>query len=354
VRNPIRSLRARALALCMMGSFAATPVAAAADVYDKYRGVTYSNDGLASEQDEVRLGYQVHEQVLQKYRLVQDREITGYVEQLGERIARASVRPDLNYHFFVVEDQSLNAFSLPGGYVYVNTGILGLAQSEDELAAVLAHETAHIAARHGLRNLKRAQRAQIGVGIASILGQILTRGGAGGRAIGAGAQILGAGVLTKYSRDFEREADYLGLYNLTRAGYQPAGMVRIFERLGQAQGRAQSSIGGIFASHPDAGERIRNTELEIEQHLGNQYGRGSSVGDPVDASEARYQRRRRRAGTDYGNSAFGEMKQALASYRPGRRGESRDPRILRRDRSDQRGQSESYDPPPLRRRPAQP
>ena len=355
MRNPIRSLRARLLALCMMGSFAATAIAAPANVYDKYRGETYSNSDLASEQEEVRLGYQVHEQVRQKYRLVRDPEITGYVERLGERIARASVRPNLDYHFFVVEDQSLNAFSLPGGFVYVNTGILDLAQTEDELAAVLAHETAHVAARHGLRNLKKAQRAQIGVGIASILGQILTRGGAGGRAIGAGAQILGAGVLTRYSRDFEREADYLGLYNLARAGYQPAGMVRVFQRLGQAQGRAQSSIGGIFASHPDAGERIRNTELEIEQHLGTQYGRGPSYGDQVDASEARNQRGRRRSYADNGGTEFGEMKRVLASYRSGRRGESRDPRVLRRDRNDQRGGgSESYDPPPLRRRPAQP
>jgi predicted Zn-dependent protease len=338
----------------MMGGVAATAIAAPANVYDKYRGQTYSNTDLASEQEEVRLGYQVHEQVLQKYRLVQDQQITGYVERLGERIARASVRPNLDYHFFVVEDESLNAFSLPGGYVYVNTGILDLAQSEDELAAVLAHETAHVAARHGLRNLKKAQRAQIGVGIASILGQILTRGGAGGRAIGAGAQILGAGVLTRYSRDFEREADYLGLYNMARAGYQPAGMVRIFQRLGQAQGRTQSSIGGIFASHPDAGERIRNTELEIEQHLGAQYGRGPSYDDQADASEARDQRGRRRGYSDSGGAGFGEMKRVLASYRSGRRGQGRDPRVLRRDRSEPRGESESYDPPPLRRRPARP
>jgi predicted Zn-dependent protease len=344
VRTTVRGLGARVLALFAAASLAATAAAAPANVYDKFRNETYSNKGLMSEQDEARVGAQVHGEVQRRYRFVHDPQISGYVERVGERIARASVRPNLNYHFFVVEDDSLNAFSIPGGFVYVNTGILALAQTEDELAAVLAHETAHIAARHGLRNIKRAQRAQLGVGIASILGQILTGGGIAGRAASTGAQLIGAGVLTKHSRDFEREADYLGLYNLERAGYDTAGMIRIFQRLGQQSGRAKSSMGGIFASHPNSGERVRNTETEIEQHLG-----------------ARASARRPRPRDAYSGSDFVEMKQALAGYRSGGRGYARG-RDQNRPRVPPRGtyDDDPYEEPArderprLKRRPVEP
>ena len=355
MRNGIRNLRAQLFAFLMICGLTVTTVAAPANVYDKFRGETYTNDGLMSEQDEVRLGHQVHQQVLQKYRLVEDPEIAGYVQQLGERVARASVRPNLQYHFFVVDDPSVNAFSIPGGLVYVNTGLLQLVQSEDELAAVLGHEVNHIVARHGLRNLKRAQKTQVATGIVGILAQVLTRGSAGGRAISAGAQLLGAGYLTRHSRDFEREADYLGLYNIHRAGYEPAGMVQIFHRLGQAQGRAQSSIGGIFASHPDARERIHNTQVEIEQHLGRQYAQRDRYSDRYDSDTA-YGRGRRRLSRSSGGG-FEQMKEALASYRSGRRGWDRNRQYRPRGNDpydDRYDRSEEYNPPPLRRRPSRP
>jgi predicted Zn-dependent protease len=155
----------RALTLALIASVATTAMADVANPYDKFRNATYSNKGLASEQDELRLGSEVHRQVLAKFRMVQDPELVGYVERVGQRVASVSKRPNLQFQFFVVDDQSVNAFSIPGGFVYVNTGLLDMVQSEDELAAVLAHEIGHVVARHGLRNYKKAQRTSLWTGI---------------------------------------------------------------------------------------------------------------------------------------------------------------------------------------------
>jgi beta-barrel assembly-enhancing protease len=369
VRNAINSVRVRLLAGVMVLGLAQGALAGT-NAYDKYRNVSYSNQGLMSEADEMRIGAQVHQQqVLQKYRLVEDPDVTGYVEQLGRRVAQSSERSGLEYRFFVVDDPSVNAFSIPGGYIYVNTGLLRLVGTEDELAAVLAHEIGHVVARHGLRNLKSAQRAQVGVGIATILGSVLT-GGAGGRAIGTGAQVFAAGRLTRFSRDFEREADYLGLYNTAEAGFDPNGMVGIFQKLGRSGSNSQ--IGGIFASHPDSGERVKNTQAELSEHL----RRG------VTAS-GRRALGARRAGGSY--ASFDNMKQALAAYgsnrnstygqrrRDGRSGNDpydrrggqdpygRDPYGRDQDRDPRYGDRPAdqddpgpYSPPPMRRRTPQP
>lgn len=347
MRNAYVSVRTRFLAVLMLVGLAPAALAAPANVYDKYRSVSYSNKGLLSESDEVRVGAQVHqEQVLQKFRLVEDPSVVEYVEQLGRRVAERSARPDLDYHFFVVDDPSVNAFSIPGGFIYVHTGLLRIVETEDELAAVLAHEIAHVVARHGLRNLKSAQKAKIGILGAVIAGTILG-GGTGARAAGGVAQIAAAGTLTKHSRDFEREADFLGLYNTVEAGYDPSAMIGIFEKLGRSG--SKSSMGGIFASHPDSRERVRNTQTEISQRLGTQ---------------ARRSRRPRAGWRD--DDAFAEMKQALSrpgydrygrygrQDRDGRYGDDRysDPRDDRR-RTD-RYDPGPYNPPPMRRRTSTP
>lgn len=320
MRNRLPAIRSQILTLLVLLSLA-SPAAAAApgNAYDKYRKNNYSNKGLMNEQDEMSLGAQVHQQVLQKYRLVQDPEINAYVQTLGERLARASKRPDIAYRFYVIDDRSVNAFALPGGFVYVNMGLIDIAQSEEELAAAVAHEVAHVVARHGLQNVKKAQRTALLFGILGIGAEIATGGSGAGQAARAASELFAAGVITKYSRDFEREADYLGLYNMAAVGYEPQGMVRIFQRLEQNASRAQgsSNIGGIFASHPNAAERVRNTEAEIRQHLGG----GATTARSADGST-----RPRRAGSGQpagyapraGNGAeFARLKQAVASYRGG-------------------------------------
>jgi predicted Zn-dependent protease len=359
VRNRISALRSQALALVVLACLAAPAAAAGpSNPYDKFRNATYSNKGLMNEQDEMRLGAQVHQQVLQKYRLNQDPEITGYVQNLGERLARASRRPDIPYRFYVIDDNSVNAFSIPGGYVYVNTGLLNIAQSEDELAAAIAHEIGHVVARHGLRNIKKAQRTALLFGILGVGADIATGGSGVGRAAG---ELLAAGVITKNSRDFEREADYLGLYDMAGLGYDPEGMVRIFQRLGTStSARGGGGMGGIFASHPDSGERGRNTETEIQQHLAGQVATNRGYAPTSDGTT----RSRRASGggrpVTHSTGDFAAMKQALNSYAGGyrtyRNGQNRNAQYdPRRDPSynpnDPDNQPASNDRPVLKRRP---
>ena len=366
MRNRVSAIRSQVLGLLVLLSLASPAALAAApkNPYDEYRDRTYSNKGLANEQEEMQLGAQVHQQVLQKYRLVQDPEVNGYVQQLGERIARTSRRPDLPYRFFVIDDRSVNAFALPGGYVYVNRGLIDIAQGEDELAAAIAHEVAHVVARHGLQNVKKAQRTALLFGILGIGAEIATGGSGTGRAARAASELFAAGIITKYGRDFEREADYLGLHNMVSAGYAPDGMLRIFQRLEQNASRAKSPTGGIFASHPNAGERVRNTQTEISQRLG---GSTASTRSADGSTRARRAGNRPSQQTAYAsnNGNFARMKQVLGGYsgggyygnqpasypnnRRGQRGQQNDPYYNPNDPSNQPAQNDR--PVLTRRRP---
>lgn len=288
MRFAVRSIGSHFLAAALVLGVA-LPAAAGApkSPYDKFRNASYSNDGLMTEQEEMRLGAQVHQQVLQKYQIVQDPEVAGYIQDLGERIARSSKRPNIRYQFYVIDDSTVNAFALPGGYVYVHTGLLQIARTEEELSAAIAHEIGHVVARHGLRNVKKAQRTAAIFGVLGIGAAVATGGGAAGEAAQVAAQVLANGVITRNSRDFEREADFLGLYTMRDAGYQPLGMALMFQRLNEAGANAKGGGGGIFASHPNANERIKNTLGEIDAHLG---------GTPAANTTAKGSRPRRASG----------------------------------------------------------
>jgi beta-barrel assembly-enhancing protease len=246
---------------------------AAADVYNKYRNRAYSNRGYLSESDEVRLGAQVHEELRKQHRFVTDPAITSYVNSLGQRLANNSKRPNLRYQFFVVDDRAINAFATLGGYVYVHTGLIRATQTEAQLASVMGHEIGHIVGRHGLENVKQSQKYGTLAAIAGVAGAIL--GGDRGGNIGqlAGNLIFG-GKLMKHSRDAEREADYLGLYNLQRANYNTGGMVGMFEILQSVSASNPNLLGNVMASHPPARERAQNTVAEIRTNLRGSDARG--------------------------------------------------------------------------------
>jgi len=235
--------------------------------YDKFRQVSYSNEGLYSEEDEVRLGQELHKQLQKEQRLVHERSLADYVQRLGERLARVSKRPTLEYRFFIIEDPTVNAFALPGGHVYVHTGLLATVESESELASVLGHEIGHIVARHGLKNLKRAQRYQFLIGLLNVgIGAV----GGESRAARIGqtaSELLAAGLFTRHSREAEREADFLGLHTLYAAGYDPRGMLSMFEKLDRLSRQNPDLLGFVFRTHPPASERLRNTQAEITDHL---------------------------------------------------------------------------------------
>src|SRR5262247_2599931 len=246
-----RTLRSsRTLAVVVVGALFVN-VLAQSNLYDKYRNRAYSNKGYLSEEDELKLGEQVHQELLKQTRLVEDSSINRYVDSVGQRLARASQRPNIPWRFYVVDDKSINAFATLGGRVYVHTGLLAATRSESQLASVLGHEIGHIVGRHGLENVKRAQKYQLGALGATVLGAILG-GQQGARAGEALGNLVAGGYLMKHSRDAEREADYLGLYNLKNAGYNTGGMVEMFQTLQEVSNSSPNALGGILASHPPA------------------------------------------------------------------------------------------------------
>ena len=230
------------------------------DPYSEFRNARYSNAGLLDERNELKLGTQLHRQVTKKYNLTD----VGLerVERLGQRCARASLRPGLLYKFHVVQSREINGFSIPGGHVYVTTGLLKIA-NDNELASVLAHEVGHIVARHSLKTLKKSQEYD---DIAKSLGELTGVAGELARDLGVSlGRVVAQGFLTVHSRDEEREADFLGVRGMARANFDPQGMVTMFQKLARIEAQDSSLIGTLFSDHPDAQERISNTQYEISR-----------------------------------------------------------------------------------------
>lgn len=228
------------------------------DPYYEFRNVRHTNAGLLNERDELKLGTQLHRQVTKKYNLTDvglDR-----VERLGQRCARASLRPGLLYKFHVVQSREINGFSIPGGHVYITTALLRIA-NDNELASVLAHEVGHIVARHSLKRLKTSQEYD---DIAKSLGEITGVAGDVARDLGVSlGRVVGQGFLTIHSRDEEREADFLGVRGMARANFDPQGMVTMFQKLQRIEAQGSGLLGSLFSDHPDAAERVSNTQYEI-------------------------------------------------------------------------------------------
>jgi predicted Zn-dependent protease len=228
------------------------------DPYSDFRNAHYSNTGLLSERDEIKLGTQLHREVTKKYDLTDaglDR-----VDRLGQRCARASLRPGLTYKFHVIQGRQINGFSIPGGHVYVTTALVRLA-NDNELGAVLCHEVGHLVARHSLKTLKKSKEYD---DIANSLGEITGVAGSIAHDLGVTlGQMVGAGMLTIHSRDEEREADFLGVREMPGAGLDPQGMITMFQKLQRIEERESDLLGSLFSDHPDAQERIDNTRYEI-------------------------------------------------------------------------------------------
>src|SRR2546423_4500651 len=228
------------------------------DPYSDFRNAKYSNAGLLSERDEVKLGTQLHREVTKKFNLTDvslDR-----VERIGQRCARVSQRPNLTYRFHVIQSREINGFSLPGGHVYVTTALLKLA-NDNELASVLAHEVGHVVARHSLKTLKKSKEYD---DISNSIGDVTGVAGSIARDLGVAlGNIVGAGMLTIHSRDEEREADFLGVRAMPAAGFDPQGMITMFQKLRRIEEQNPDLLGSLFSDHPDAQERIDNTRYEI-------------------------------------------------------------------------------------------
>ncbi|HEX6037895.1 M48 family metalloprotease [Longimicrobium sp.] len=206
---------------------------------------------LVSEAQEIQLGQQSAQEVAQQIGLVDDAALQQYVDGVGQRLARASERPNLPWRFQVVDDPTPNAFALPGGFIFVTRGMMDLMDSEAELAAVLGHEIGHVTARHSVSQISRGQLAQLGLGIGSIFfpEAAQTFGGLAQ----TGVQLL----FLRYGRDAERQSDELGFRYALSEGYEVREMDDVFAsllRTGEAAGR--SELPSWLSTHPAEPERI--------------------------------------------------------------------------------------------------
>lgn len=212
---------------------------------------------LISVQQEIAMGRQAHQEVIGSMGVYDDPELQAYVDRIGQLLAQNSERPDLPWTFTVLDDPAVNAFALPGGYIYLTRGILGHMGSEAEMVSVLGHEIGHVTARHSVERISRAQLATAGLLAGMIIAPELQQ-------YGDLAQ-TGLGMLfLKFSRNDERQADELGFRYMNRTGYEPREMVEMFQtldRVGEAAGGGR--LPDWLSTHPNPVDRIERLEQAI-------------------------------------------------------------------------------------------
>lgn len=242
-----------------------SPATQAISIRDLIRGGVQVIQGVQmanmSDEQEVEFGEQIDAQLRREVRISRDRATTEYIDQIGQRLAKQSDRPNIPYTFQVVRDDAINAFATAGGFVYIHTGLMKAADNEAELASVMAHEIGHIAGRHVLKGIKKAAIEQ---GIASAAG--IDRN----TAVGLGVQVA---LRLPRSRNFEFEADEKGLSTLGKAGYAESGMTAFFKKL-LNKGR---SVPSFLSTHPATEDRIAAIQQSMDPAKAN-------VGDGLDSA----------------------------------------------------------------------
>jgi predicted Zn-dependent protease len=233
---------------------------------------------LVSESQEIAMGKEADPAIVAQYGLYKNDDLAAFVSNIGQRTVKVSHRPQLQYTFRVLDSRVINAFALPGGYVYITRGILAHFNSEDELAGVVGHEIGHITARHGAEQMSRAQLAGLGLGLGSILSETFAKY----------ADVAGTGVgllFLNFSRDQESESDRLGVEYSTRLGYDSHRMAGFFTTLKRKSGQSGQSLPGFLSTHPDPGQR------EVKVHQLTDQWRGQVAYQPLDKDPDAYLRR---------------------------------------------------------------
>lgn len=235
------------LSLLHLSSCSVNPATGSADVV------------FSSEASEIKKGQQAHEKILQSMPLYKDEKLNAYVSALGQKLAAVSDRPDLNYQFFIVDSPQVNAFALPGGFIYINRGLIAYLEDEAQLAGILAHEIAHVTARHAIRQ----ESASAGAKTLSIVTAILTRSAE----VGEATSLYASAAVSGYGRDMELEADGFGARYLSAAGYPAKAMYEVIgilkdnevyqKRLARASGKKVTAYHGVFSTHPRNDKRLQ-------------------------------------------------------------------------------------------------
>jgi predicted Zn-dependent protease len=212
-----------------------------------------------STQQEVEMGSQYAQQINQQLPIIQDVEVNRYINLLGDSIARLTSRSDIpQWHFYVVDSKEVNAFAVPGGYVYVNRGLIERTQRMDQLAGVLGHEIGHVVMRHSIKQMQQQQGTNIGLTAMCVLTSVCNNQGSQ-----AAIQVGGSALFSRFSRGDEAEADSQGVVNTVRAGISPMGMPEMFQILIDERKSNPSAVEGFFATHPLEEDRIADTRALI-------------------------------------------------------------------------------------------
>jgi predicted Zn-dependent protease len=326
--------KARPILALFLSVLLLAPPAALADNKDDKKDVDKIGErkvggglNLYSLEREVALGKQLAQMVEQSARMVEDPVVLEYVDRVAQNLVRNS---DARVPFTVkvVDSEELNAFALPGGFFFINSGLILAADEEAEMAGVMAHEIAHVTARHGTKNASKAQIAQWAMLPLLIFGP----GGWAGYGIYQGLSFGLPLAFLKFSRGAEREADFLGIQYMYKAGYDPTSFISFFEKIKELERKRPGSVPKIFSSHPPTEDRVKNAQQEIAEILP---AREEYV---VTSSE------------------FDRIKQRLARVMAGRSMEEEDSdrptlRKRERDQDETEEDKEEDEPPVLKRRP---
>ena len=212
---------------------------------------------LISLDEERELGTKFAAEIEKQRQVVTDPEVNGYVDRVGKRLLTGARDVPFPFTFKVIRDNSINAFAVPGGHIYVHTGLIKAAASEEELAGVMAHEINHGVARHGTRQM--TQQYGYSLVLQLLLGQN------SGQLSQLAASLFGQAGTMAYSRGMENQADFLGVETMARAGYNPQGMLTFFNKLDSMQAQQPSQLAQFFSSHPLTGERVQRVNTAIGQ-----------------------------------------------------------------------------------------
>tara|TARA_R110001592_G_scaffold145134_1_gene368649 strand:- start:1894 stop:3255 length:1362 start_codon:yes stop_codon:yes gene_type:complete len=229
-----------------------------------------------SEKRELEIGEEEHAKVMQSMALLTDDELNAYVNEVGQRLAAVSDRPDLDFKFTIIDSPEINAFALPGGYVYINRGLLAYLNSEAELAAVLGHEIGHITARHAVQQQSRGSLARVASGVGGVVAAVATGSGYIGSQIMDVGSLWAQAGLSGFGREHELEADTLGAEYLLRAGYNPQAVITVVTVLKNQEdfntkvANQQPSYHGLFATHPRNDTRLQQAISSVGALPANQ------------------------------------------------------------------------------------
>ncbi len=219
----------------------------------------FTSSCSVSQDQEVAIGRQNAEEVNAKLPIIGDAVVADYVQRLGLAMAQTTPRANLDWRFFVVDSKEVNAFALPGGFIYVNRGLIERAQQLDELAGAIGHEIGHVVRRHSVQQMEKGTKANVAVGLTCTLTRLCESDVAR-----AAIQVGGAALFARYSRRDEAEADSEAVVNVMKVGIDPHGIPVLFERLLEERRISPLRIEAFFASHPLEEDRIRATQREIE------------------------------------------------------------------------------------------